>query len=164
MLLLIFYGFNNQIRFNSNNKFNIPVGKQEFNTKRKINLKKFINNIQHKNVSFSNSGFELFLNDLIDNQKLNKDDFIYLDPPYLITDATYNKDWTDKDDKKLFEILDVLTRKKLGGHYQMCWKPKERKIQNYLIGLENTMYLNSIRVIKIPIIKEQKQTMKMKRY
>ncbi|WP_318032798.1 DNA adenine methylase [Mycoplasmopsis caviae] len=81
LLLLIFYGFNNQIRFNSNNKFNIPVGKQEFNTKRKINLKKFINNIQHKNVSFSNSGFELFLNDLIDNQKLNKDDFIYLDPP-----------------------------------------------------------------------------------
>lgn len=39
-LTLVIYGFNNQIRFNSNGEFNMPVGKRDFNN----SIRKFIHN------------------------------------------------------------------------------------------------------------------------
>lgn len=41
-LTLIVYGFNNQIRFNSNGEFNMPVGKRDFNNSLRKNFKNFI--------------------------------------------------------------------------------------------------------------------------
>jgi len=37
-----------------------------------------------------------------------QDAFVYLDPPYMITTATYNKSWAEKEEKELYEYLERL--------------------------------------------------------
>lgn len=111
---LIVYGFNNQIRFNKNGDYNIPVGKRDFNEKVREKLKQFIRVIKEKNISFINVDYrELNLKGLDEN------DFVYADPPYRITTASYNenKGWGLKDDLDLFEYLDKLN--KMGIRFAM---------------------------------------------
>ena len=103
--ILILYSFNNQIRFNSKNQFNIPAGKRDFNSKAKDNLIKFIDKLKTLNI--------LFMCDDFRNTKLNElgmNDFLYADPPYLITTATYNEQggWAEKDELDLYNLLDVI--------------------------------------------------------
>jgi DNA adenine methylase Dam len=85
LIVLIIYSFNSQIRFNSKGNFNIPVGKQDLNENRIQILKEFTNTIRKKDIKFTSKDFT-FLHKII----FKKNDFIYLDPPYLITNATYN--------------------------------------------------------------------------
>jgi site-specific DNA-adenine methylase len=40
-----------------------------------------------------------------------KNDFIYLDPPYLITNATYNSIWSKQKENELFQTLDFLNER-----------------------------------------------------
>lgn len=42
-----------------------------------------------------------------------KDDFVYLDPPYLLGLASYNEKggWTEKDEKDLYILLTRLDKK-----------------------------------------------------
>ena len=105
LYVLIIYSFNNQIRFNNQGKFNLPVGKRDFNDKMQEKLKKFINRLEMKNYEFSNFDFRDF-----DITKLNSDSFVYADPPYLITCATYNEQggWNEQDEKDLLKFLDKL--------------------------------------------------------
>ena len=35
-------------------------------------------------------------------------DFVYLDPPYLVSFATYNPGWSEKEERDMLEILDSL--------------------------------------------------------
>jgi len=105
--LLTVYGFNNQIRFNKKGHFNIPVGKRDFNDQIKMNLVKFMNAIKEKDIDFICTDFrEVEL-------KLSKGDFLYADPPYLISTATYNEQngWTENDEKDLLSLLDNLHEK-----------------------------------------------------
>ena len=107
---LIIFGFNNQIRYNSKNEFNIPVGKRDFNSSVRKNLSNFIETIQEKNVEFKVSDFRT-----IDLNQLGENDFIYADPPYLIKTATYNeqKGWTEKEEVDLLNLLDELHQRKV---------------------------------------------------
>ncbi len=107
---LIIYSFNNQIRFNTNGQFNLPVGKRDYNEKMQQKLQKFIDRLQEKDYEFSNLDFREF-----DISKLNENSFVYADPPYLITCATYNeKDgWNDTDEKDLLKFLDKLHEKNI---------------------------------------------------
>lgn len=41
----------------------------------------------------------------------SKNDFIYLDPPYLISNSEYNKLWSEKDEQNLLDLLDNLNAK-----------------------------------------------------
>ena len=102
---LIIYSFNNQIRFNAKGKFNLPVGKRDFNEKMKRKLQKFIARLKEKEYEFSNLDFREF-----DISKLNSNSFVYADPPYLITCATYNEQdgWNENDEKDLLKFLDKL--------------------------------------------------------
>lgn len=97
---LICYSFNNQIRFNSKQEFNVPFGKDRssFNEALREKLKIFITEMQKKIVVFSNQDFYSLKID-----KLKKDDFVYLDPPYLNTTATYNEKsgWGLKEEELL---------------------------------------------------------------
>lgn len=108
--VLIAYGFNNQIRFNRSNEFNNPVGKRDFNDQMKEKLISFIKVIQDQDAIFENSNFTDFQYD-----KLGKNDFVYVDPPYLITEATYNeqKGWNEELEKKLFKLLDELNARQI---------------------------------------------------
>ena len=111
---LILYSFNYQIRFNQNMKYNTPFGKNRssYNSNTKKNLEKFVNKINKINVKVSKEKFVDF-----DFSNLGENDFVYCDPPYLITTGSYNdgnrgiKDWTFDDEKKLLNILDDLNSK-----------------------------------------------------
>jgi DNA adenine methylase len=114
LFVLIAYSFNHQIRFNNSQEFNNPFGKNRshFNDKMKENLIQFILKLKQENVVFLNSCFS----DL-DLSFLSKNDFIYCDPPYLITIGSYNdgkrgfKGWTEKEEIDLLDTLDKLDKK-----------------------------------------------------
>lgn len=102
---LIIFGFNNQIRFNHQGLFNNPVGKRDFNA-----------NMRHKLYEFSYMWKKLspyLISKDFRDIEITKGDFIYADPPYLITTATYNENggWNTKDDYELFNYLDNVDKK-----------------------------------------------------
>lgn len=98
--LLVVFGFNNQIRFNSKGEFNLPVGKRDFNKNMKAKLTRFSYALQNEKIHFSSCDFR--------EVDFETGDFIYADPPYLITKAVYNENggWTEEDEKDLYNYLD----------------------------------------------------------
>lgn len=105
LYVLIVYSFNNQIRFNQKGDFNLPVGKRDFNSKMQSKLANFLDRIKSGDYTFTNSDFRMInLNDYSDKS------FFYVDPPYLITCATYNEQdgWTESDERELLRYLDEL--------------------------------------------------------
>ncbi len=105
LYVLIIYSFNNQIRFNKQGKFNLPVGKRDFNLKMQAKLNAFIDRLQELDCDFSNADFRL-----IDIEQLTENDFVYADPPYLITCATYNEQggWNEDLERELYLYLNEL--------------------------------------------------------
>lgn len=105
LYVLIIHAFNNQIRFNSKGKYNLPVGKRDFNSDMQTKLRNFAVRLQEKNCSFVSLDFRYF-----SSQRLTLQDFVYADPPYLITCATYNEQggWTDNLERSLYLYLDDL--------------------------------------------------------
>ena len=110
LYVIIVYAFNNQIRFNSNGDFNLPFGKSDFNKKMQQKLSDFIDKIKEQNCKFTCLDFRKF-----DIDTLKNNDFVYVDPPYLITCATYNEQggWSETDEKDLLHFLDSLNEKGL---------------------------------------------------
>lgn len=110
LYVMIVYAFNNQIRFNEKGEFNLPVGKRDFNKKMEGKLVRFIDRLHEQKCTFNCADFRDFT--VLD---LTSDDFVYVDPPYLITCATYNEKngWTEKDEKDLLMFLDRLHNKKI---------------------------------------------------
>ncbi|MDE6128553.1 MAG: DNA adenine methylase [Lachnospiraceae bacterium] len=102
---LIIFSFNNQIRFNREGKFNLPVGKRDFNAKMQRKLSDFIDRLKCVSCVFSCVDFRNF-----DISALTGEDFVYMDPPYLITCATYNeKDgWNETAERNLLGFIDEL--------------------------------------------------------
>ncbi len=102
---LIIFSFNNQTRFNSKGEFNLPVGKRDFNLKMQHKVMNFIHCIQSLNCSFSSIDYQSF-----DVSTLKHNDFVYADPPYLITCASYNENggWSEQNEKSLLAFLDKL--------------------------------------------------------
>ena len=84
-LLLIFYSFNHQIRFNQSCDFNMPNGVGRYNQNIDQNLRNFVQIIKSKQIKFVNKDFREF-----DISGLGSEDFVYCDPPYLISIAAYN--------------------------------------------------------------------------
>ncbi|MBQ5562604.1 MAG: DNA adenine methylase [Clostridia bacterium] len=108
LYVIIVYSFNNQIRFNKNGEFNLPVGKRDFNSKMQQKLIDFIDVIKKQNSHFTCIDFCEF-----DISSLTEQDFVYMDPPYLITCATYNEQdgWNVDKEKQLLEFIERLTDK-----------------------------------------------------
>lgn len=112
LYLLMNYGFNYQLRFNSNHDFNNPFGKNRssFNNSIRNRLPIFIEKIQP--FEFSSKDFREF-----DYSILNKGDLIYCDPPYTISTGSYNdgkrgfNGWSEQDDLDLMNILDELSER-----------------------------------------------------
>ena len=105
LFTLIVYCFNNQIRFNRKGEFNLPVGKRDFNSKINENLKEFTEALHAQNSEFISKDFRE-----IEISSFNKGDFVYCDPPYLITTASYNEanGWLPADEQDLLDYLDEL--------------------------------------------------------
>ena len=62
-----------------------------------------------KNIQWSNEDYKSFLSKIL----LDENDFVYFDPPYLITASEYNKLWNQKDDDELMALLDELNKRKI---------------------------------------------------
>ena len=108
LYVILVYAFNNQIRFNSKGEFNLPVGKRDFNAKMEQKLLDFTAKLQEQESVFSCCDFREY-----DISPLGSSDFVYADPPYLITCATYNENggWGEQDEKDLLAFLDSLHEK-----------------------------------------------------
>lgn len=105
LYLLLIYGFNHMIRFNQKGKFNLPVGNLDWNknvTEALINYSDWVNS--HRAIFLHNMDFEAF----VDSKNIKTNDFVYFDPPYLITFSDYNKLWNEKEEKRLYDLLDKL--------------------------------------------------------
>lgn len=103
LFLLVVYSFNNQIRFNSCGKFNLPVGKRDFNRNMRNKLKNFMSFLHSKECVISNASFSSY--------EAGSNSFVYADPPYLITCASYNENngWNEELERKLLNYLDSLS-------------------------------------------------------
>lgn len=151
LYVIIVYAFNNQIRFNSNGEFNLPVGKRDFNNKIQDKLSKFIDRLKEQNSVFTCLDFRNF-----DIETLTENDFVYADPPYLITCATYNEQggWTEKDENDLLDFLDNLSENRIkfalsnvlsskGKENKILKAWVERNINRYRVIHLNYNYANS---------------------
>ena len=109
LYLLLIYGFNRMLRFNQKGEFNLPVGNVDFNQNVFDSLTDYIKLTSKKNPHWSNTDYKDFLS----NINITESDFIYLDPPYLITSSEYSKRWNQNDDFELCNLLDAFDKKNI---------------------------------------------------
>lgn len=104
LFVLHMYCFQNQMRFNSRLEFNTPVGNCAYNESLTDRIKKFVpktTNFELLNLSY----------DSIDLSSFDKDTVFYFDPPYFITNATYNDGkrgfvgWNADEESKLLDYI-----------------------------------------------------------
>ena len=107
LYILLIYGFNHMLRFNSSGKFNLPVGNVDFNKNVVNALNSYLDFMFKNNVEFSSEDYVNFIR----KQKLGKNDFVYIDPPYLISASEYNKLWGHDREAELYQLLDELDAK-----------------------------------------------------
>ena len=111
LFLLIMFGFQQQIRFNNNLNYNNPVGQAGFNDKILEKLISFSRITKQKKVFYYSEDYTRFLD------YIEKNDFVYIDPPYLITLGSYNdgkrgfNGWNIKEEERLLAFLDKLHAK-----------------------------------------------------
>lgn len=107
---MLTHAFNYQIRFNKQGSYNMPFGRNRshFNATLEKHFVEFATAIENKNIFFTNKSFE----DL-NIDKLTDKDFVYLDPPYLISCASYNEQdgWNEVKERKLLDLCDKLNDK-----------------------------------------------------
>lgn len=111
LFVLVAYSFNHQIRFNNDHQFNCPFGKDRscYNPRIEANLINFVDRLHSIDHEFLSSNF-----DELDMGFLGKSDFVYCDPPYLITTGSYNDGkrgftgWGKLEEAKLLKILKEL--------------------------------------------------------
>lgn len=111
--VLVCYSFNSAYRFNSKHEYNAGFGKRSFCDKHMRNLEDTLNALNTMDITFSKKDFRD-----VDYSKATKDDFVYLDPPYIITSsASYNdgkrgfKGWGTQDEKDLLSVIDDLNNR-----------------------------------------------------
>ena len=102
---LMFYSFSQQFRFNSKGDFNMPCGNDCFSDKNREYISNGTKFFKRDNVKINNGDFQKLC-----VEELNKDDFVYLDPPYFNTTATYNENngWSEKDEATLYSLCERL--------------------------------------------------------
>lgn len=148
LYLLIVYAFNNQIRFNAAGNYNLPVGKRDFNIKMQNKLESFVNSIS--SITFQSNSFNSIL-----PEQLTENDFVYADPPYLITCAGYNENngWNEDLENQLLDYLDTLTEHNIkfalsnvlssAGKENLILRNWLNNNQNYICHHLNYSYKNS---------------------
>lgn len=105
LYMLNIFSNSHMIRFNSSGEFNMPFGNGYFTDKCRDNI---IENTYNKIVNITNYDFRRYI-----NYNFKNNDFVYLDPPYLNTTATYNENgaWTELDEQDLLNFCDELNKK-----------------------------------------------------
>ena len=109
-IVLIVFCFLIINRFKSEWRIPISSWKTDFNLKMKFKLTEFMDHLHQQNATFSHLDF----NEL-DLVNLGENDFVYADPPYLITCASYNEQdgWTEEHEYALLHLLDGLNERNI---------------------------------------------------
>ena len=97
---------NNMLRFNQKMEFNQSFGKRTINDSTIEKLKKYIERIQEKNIQFASCHYK----SLFKMIPPNRGNFVYFDPPYILTEAGYNAFWTKDDEIGLYNLMHDLDR------------------------------------------------------
>ena len=135
--------FNYQIRFNKQGEYNMPFGRDRssFNPSLEKTFVKFIDKLNSIHITFTNKDFRQ-----INLEKLNTDDFIYCDPPYLVTCASYNEQdgWNETCEKDLLKMLDNANEKGIRFALSNVFenKGKTNEILKEWANKYNVIYLN----------------------
>ena len=119
LFVIILYGYQQQIRFNGSHEFNNPVGMRWFNDK-----------VLEKMVSFSRvikeGDFSFYCDSYLDfEERIDESTFVYLDPPYMLTNGAYNdgkrgfKGWNKDLESELFEFLNRLNARNI--HFMLSY-------------------------------------------
>lgn len=107
---MLTHAFNYQIRFSKQGNYNMPFGRDRssFNPNMEKNFIRFIDKLNELDIYFLNSDFNK-----LNTDKLGEGDFVYCDPPYLVTCASYNEadGWNETKERELLDLLDGLNSK-----------------------------------------------------
>lgn len=110
LFTIILYGFQQQIRFNSQHDFNNPVGMRWFNDKILEKMISFSRQIKEGNYEFSCQNYKEL------RSKMTPSSFVYFDPPYNLTTGSYNDGkrgfdgWNKELEAELFSFADDLNQ------------------------------------------------------
>lgn len=156
LYLLLIYGFNHMIRFNGQEQFNLPVGNVDWNKNVTTALKNYSSWYNANKITMSSGmDFEKF----VESVKLKSNDFLYFDPPYLITFSDYNKLWNEEEERRLYRLLvrldkkgikwgvsNLVSHKGKQNHILLEWAQDFRKYRiesNYISKFDNTVKKDS---------------------
>lgn len=130
--LLIQHSFSHMIRF-SKGKFNSPFGRRTFtkNTEKRWKHFQSKKDIQFVSIHYS-------------NLDIQDTDFVYCDPPYLITEAAYNSFWNESEERKLLLWLDELSARGIKFALSNVVEHRNQKNQILIDWMQsyNVVYLN----------------------
>ena len=122
----LIFAFNNQIRFNSKGEFNTPVNKRDFNKNMQKNLELFVDRLNTLDITFSSLNFK--------DVEVSQGSFVYIDPPYLVTQASYNENggWDERKEQELLDYIDALNARSIKFAFSNVLQSKGKK-NNLLI-------------------------------
>ena len=148
LYILSSYSYNYQFRFNNSLEFNNPFGRNRsyFSENMKNNLINFIARLQNMNATFIDGLFSDY-----DIETLSHKDFVYLDPPYLITTGSYNdgnrgfSDWGEKQELKMYDLMKRLKEKNIQFALSnvIFHKGKHNKLLENFVNKEN-LYMTKL--------------------
>ncbi len=104
-LVLVWCSFNRStVQFNLQNEYNAPFGFNKVNfdlAKQKFFA--FAKKVSGSKIVFTCDDYK--------SVNIQAGAFVYIDPPYLITTATYNKGWDEQAESELYSYLETLDNK-----------------------------------------------------
>ena len=113
LYLLICFGFEHQIRFNSSHEFNNPCGNSGFNQEMLEKLIAFNMKAKSMDINFMCNDYTYY------EDRITAQDFVYCDPPYLISCGAYNdgkrgfNGWDEVQEQQLLLFLERLNQRGL---------------------------------------------------
>lgn len=107
ILLFSMYSFCNMLRFNNKGFLNVSYGERHIHNSDFDLIKIFKNSLDILDIKFTSFDFRTLLQAML-KSKIPSELFLYLDPPYIITDAPYSNSWNELCEKELYMLLEKL--------------------------------------------------------
>ena len=158
LFVLSCYAFNNFIQFNNNNEFNtayaavgkyVEKGGHRYNSNIRNNLMVFSDRLKQYDLEITNKTFRE-----LDIDSLSVGDYVYIDPPYILTCVNYQGEgdipkWSEKDEIDLYNFCRELDKRGIHFGVSNVVKSKgktnehlDKFMQDYIVHYPNIKYNN----------------------